>query len=51
MNSISNITKQESEIIRIIVCDLGELDWIEFANGIVLVDYRYIAELERKHAG
>lgn len=51
MNDAGNATKKELVKTKIIVCDLGELDWIEFANGTVFVDYRYIIELEKKHAG
>lgn len=43
--------KKELETPDIIVCDLGMLDWLELANGTVVVDYKYIRELQRKYGG
>ncbi len=36
---------------NIIVCDLGIYDWLELADGTLLVDYKYIRELQRKYGG
>lgn len=45
MNDFENVSDSDK---RIIVCDLGELDWVEFVDGTVLIDYRYISELQKK---
>jgi hypothetical protein len=50
MNDVDNKYAEKEKPI-IIVCDLGMFDWVELADGIVLVDYRYIGELQRKYEG
>lgn len=41
----------ETEKPKITVCDLGMFDWLELADGMVLVDYLYLWELLRKYEG
>ena len=50
MDDVDNLHK-ELEKPDIIVCDLGELDWLELESDMVLVDYKYIMELQRKCGG
>lgn len=44
----SVIIKVTSEKPTIIVCDLEIFDWLELANGTVLVDYKYLMEQQIK---
>jgi hypothetical protein len=50
MDDDDNVQKEFGQP-DIIVCDLGILDWLELASGTVLVDYKYIIELQRKCGG
>lgn len=49
MDDIIIIKTSERPVV--VVCDLGVFEWLELPDGIVLVDYRYLMELQKKHGG
>lgn len=47
MENIVNLKKQE-ETQRVIVCNLEIFCWLELADGIILVDFKYFEELQKQ---
>ena len=42
---------QDFETPRIVVCDLGELNWVKVEHDLILVNRRYVSETEKNRRG
>lgn len=47
MKDVVNLQKQE-ETQRIFVCDLEIFYWLELADGTILVDFKYLGEMQKQ---
>lgn len=46
---MNDVDKREKDLDtpRIVVCDLGELDWLKIKDDTILVNHRYVRRIEK----
>lgn len=51
MDNHTDYMAEESDTPRLVVCDLGGVNWIKVAHDMILVNRTYVFQIERNRRG
>lgn len=51
MDNRTDYMAEESDTPRLVVCNLGEVNWIKVAHDLILANRTYVFQIERNRRG